>query len=108
MEIIDTTDWPQSDKTDLAKELMYDEGGLNHLASVAADARSGDLDDTPRTITTTYTAESRSAALGKAYSLRDVLIEEGGVDASANLTDRAWKTEATTFFEVDIHINGGD
>jgi len=108
MEIIDTTDWPQSDKTDLAKELMYDEGGLNHLASVAADARSGDLDDTPRTITTTYTATSREGALGKAYALRDELMKQEGVDVSSELTGRAWKTEATTFFEVDIHINGGD
>jgi hypothetical protein len=76
---------------------------MDDMARIIQQANAGTISDEPRTITSTYHGDSKEAALGRAYSIRDA-IRDAGLDCTASLTGRAWRTETTTFYEFELHI----
>lgn len=108
-EVIDVTDMPQEKRVELAKDwLSPEDGGEAHLVEIRQDAYNGELDPTPRTITFEYHGESRADALARGYRLRDVIEEETDVSASCELTGRVYELPNTRFYEMALHLNGGE
>lgn len=89
-----------------AKEYMRQIGDTTRLLLSAENDR---LSDEPRTEVFAFDGDTRAEALGHAYHIRDA-VRESGHECEAELlgpTDFEWNDDME-FYEVAIHINGGD
>lgn len=107
MEIVDATELPSDERTALVERVIGDDGGVIETANLRQDAMLGELDGTPRTITTLQFGDSPEAALARAYKIRDVVESETNVSVECELTGRGYQFPDTVFYEIELRLNGG-
>lgn len=107
-ERIDATELPQDKKTDLAERMLSDDGGITHIEELKQDAYRGEFDPTPRTITTEYHGDSVEAALARGYKIRDTIEKQTDASVECEPTGVEYEFPSTIFYQLDLHINGGD
>lgn len=108
-ERIDVSELPEEKRTELAKSFVGDEpGGVMHIQKLKEDAILGRFDDTPRSFTTDMYGDSREAALGRAYKIRDIIENNTDATVECELTGTEYDLPETVFYEVRITINGGE
>lgn len=109
IETTDATELPQEKKEELVSSMLgTDEGGLGHVEGLKQDAILGTFDDTPRSFTTEYHGDCVEAALGRVYAIRDTIEDNTDARVSAEPTGKAWNFPSTTFYEIEVTINGGN
>lgn len=107
-ERIDATELPQDKKVDLAKRMLYDDGGITDIEELKQDAYRGEFNSTPRTITTEYHGDSVEAALARIYKLRDTIENQTDASVECEPTGVEYEFPSTVFYQLAMHINGGD
>lgn len=105
---IDTSELSDERKIELAKRWLHaSEGSAAELLKTKYRALRGDADPTPRTITTEIHGDSPADALGRMYRMRDKLETQDDIDVEADLTGVEYILPSTTFYQVELTINGG-
>lgn len=105
---ITTDDMSHEKRVSLAKRMINGDGGISDIVQIKRQADSGDLSADPRTITTEHFGDTPEAALARVFKHRDFIESETEIDVSCELTGKTWEFPDTTFYEIDIHLNGGD
>lgn len=107
---IDTSEMSHEQRASLANGLWNGEGGMTHLSALRKAAKAGEISDEPRTITSTFTGDSPSEALGRAYALRDE-IRDAGRECQARLTGTVYelaRSDMDDLYEFELIIEGGE
>lgn len=107
---IDTSELSHEKRVELGQRLWDGEGGMAHLSALRKAARADEVSSEPRTITSTFTGDTPSEALGRAYGLRDDL-RDAGVSCEARLTGTVYelgKSEYEDLYEFELVIEGGE
>lgn len=105
-EQIKATELPKEERVELARELLGEQGGIDHFLRLKSEAITGTFDPTPRTFTTAYRGDSVAAALGRVYKIRDTIEQHTDANVECEPTGKEYLLQNTNYYEIRVIING--